>query len=121
MGSHGASPTLPTPHSSRVPTITLHASGASHAKTFPGHGTFTSSNLVDETHVPRNAPGTPQANALGARGQRADALSPDKQTHRWPPDGQAAHPGQRCDPADPAAVMSMREGAEPIRWDTDAS
>jgi hypothetical protein len=36
---------------------------ASHIKTFPGHGSFTSSNLVGETHVPRNAPGTPQANA----------------------------------------------------------
>lgn len=36
---------------------------ASHIKTFRGHGSFTSSNLVGETHVPRNAPGTPQANA----------------------------------------------------------
>jgi hypothetical protein len=36
---------------------------ASHIKTFPGHGSFISSNLVGETHVPRNAPGTPQANA----------------------------------------------------------
>ena len=36
---------------------------ASHIKTFRGHGSFISSNLVGETHVPRNAPGTPQANA----------------------------------------------------------
>ena len=40
---------------------------ASHIKTFPGHGSFTSSNLVGETHVPRNAPGTPQANAVFGR------------------------------------------------------
>src|SRR6516162_4195580 len=31
-------------------------------------------------------------------------------------------PGQRCDPAGPAAaVMPLLERAEPIRWDTDAS
>lgn len=143
---------------------------ASHIKTFPGHGSFISSNLVGETHVPRNAPGTPQANARfrptgtharsadeaeesggacaqgagsgrsrrawGRRARRSrvgsgreqrraesessvrlrdgapsssgearglgreqgggpgeNVRSPDKQTYRWPPDGQAAHPG----------------------------
>lgn len=168
---------------------------ASHIKTFRGHGSFISSNLVGETHVPRNAPGTPQANArfrparaharsadearraeetahrgrargrsrseaglgqkLGGLGER-EALegessvglgrskglgesqgglggeqggglgeivrSPTSKTHRWPPDGQAAHTGlcrfpgrtpgppgnQRCDPAGPAAVAECR-------------
>lgn len=175
---------------------------ASHIKTFRGHGSFISSNLVGETHVPRNAPGTPQANArfrparaharsadesqesggdcaqrtgsgqkplrgrapaqagwaraeAGGLGER-DALegessvglgrskglgesqgglgreqggglgeivrSPTSKTHRWPPDGQAAHTGlcrfpgrtpgppgnQRCDPAGPAAVAECR-------------
>ena len=55
--------------------------------------------------------------------------SPTSKTHRWPPDGQAAHTGlcrfpgrtpgppgnQRCDPAGPAAVAEM---PGPIRWDT---
>jgi len=60
--------------------------------------------------------------------------SPASKTHRWPPDGQAAHAGlclrdcadsregppappgnQRCDPAGPAAVAKM---PGPIRWDT---
>lgn len=138
---------------------------ASHIKTFRGHGSFISSNLVDETHVPRNAPGTPQANARfrparaharsadesqesggdcaqragsgrsrseaglgqkqGGLGEREAlresaasgageaglgrepgrawgesrvglgeiARSPTSKTHRWPPDGQAAHAG----------------------------
>lgn len=175
---------------------------ASHIKTFRGHGSFISSNLVGETHVPRNAPGTPQANArfrparaharsadesheteeTEHRGRaRAEAAqragsgrsrvgsasekrlreraasgsgearawerareglgreqggglgeivrSPTSKTHRWPPDGQAAHTGlcrfpgrtpgppgnQRCDPAGPAAVAEM---PGPIRWDT---
>lgn len=175
---------------------------ASHIKTFRGHGSFISSNLVGETHVPRNAPGTPQANARfrparaharsadearraeetahrgRARGRsRSEAglghkqgglgpkqvgsasekrlreraasgsgearaweraregsgreqggglgeivRSPTSKTHRWPPDGQAAHTGlcrfpgrtpgppgnQRCDPAGPAAVAECR-------------
>lgn len=182
---------------------------ASHIKTFRGHGSFISSNLVGETHVPRNAPGTPQANArfrparaharsadesqesggdcaqrtgsgqkplrgrapaqagwaraqaawaraeasgLGERealeeessvglgqskglgesqgglgGEQGGGLgeivrSPTSKTHRWPPDGQAAHTGlcrfpgrtpgppgnQRCDPAGPAAVAECR-------------
>jgi hypothetical protein len=38
---------------------------------------------------------------------------PDTQTHRWPLDGQSAPPGQRCDPADPAAVA--KSGADPRR------
>ena len=50
---------------------------ASHIKTFRGHGSFISSNLVDETHVPRNAPGTPQANA-SFRPARAHARSADE-------------------------------------------
>ena len=50
---------------------------ASHIKTFRGHGSFISSNLVDETHVPRNAPGTPQANAR-FRPARAHARSADE-------------------------------------------
>lgn len=168
---------------------------ASHIKTFRGHGSFISSNLVGETHVPRNAPGTPQANArfrpARAHARSADearraeetahrgrargrsrseaglgqkqvgsasekrlreraasgsgearawerareglgreqggglgeiARSPTSKTHRWPPDGQAAHTGlcrfpgrtpgppgnQRCDPAGPAAVAECR-------------
>ena len=169
---------------------------ASHIKTFRGHGSFISSNLVGETHVPRNAPGTPQANArfrpARAHARSADesqesggdcaqrtgsgaeaaqrpgsgrsrvgsasekrlreraasgsgearaweraregsgreqggglgeiVRSPTSKTHRWPPDGQAAHTGlcrfpgrtpgppgnQRCDPADPAAVAECR-------------
>jgi hypothetical protein len=70
--------------------------------------------------------------------------SPDKQTHRWPPDGQAADPrlgrlfspggpippaplgekdprppgNQRCDLAGPAAVAEM---PGPIRWNTAPS
>ena len=53
---------------------------------------------------------------------RGDREVPDKQTHRWPPDGQAAHTGlcrfpgrtpgppgnQRCDPAGPAAVAECQ-------------
>lgn len=154
-------------------------------------GRSPSSNLVGETHVPRNAPGTPQANAVFARpgrirgsadeseerggarrsmhtevgsgknqrglgeeaglgsGEREARLgatmrSPDKPTHRWPPDGQAAPSGtrpallprgpippdpplgrripgpgnQRCDPAGPAAVAECRG---PIRWNTAPS
>jgi hypothetical protein len=50
---------------------------ASHIKTFPGHGSFTSSNLVGEAHVPRNAPGTPQANAR-FRPTRTHARSADE-------------------------------------------
>jgi hypothetical protein len=50
---------------------------ASHIKTFRGHGSFISSNLVGETHVPRNAPGTPQANAR-FRPARAHARSADE-------------------------------------------
>ena len=50
---------------------------ASHIKTFRGHGSFITSNLVDETHVPRNAPGTPQANA-SFRPARAHARSADE-------------------------------------------
>src|ERR1700750_2986833 len=50
---------------------------ASHIKTFRGHGSFISSNLVDETHVPRNAPGTPQAN-VSFRPARAHARSADE-------------------------------------------
>src|SRR6266566_3965793 len=46
---------------------------------------------------------------------REKVNSRDTQTHRWPPDGQAAHPGQRCDPAGPAAVTEI---PGPIRWDT---
>src|SRR5215813_3824101 len=50
---------------------------ASHIKTFRGHGSFISSNLVGETHVPRNAPGTPQANAR-FRPPRTHARSADE-------------------------------------------
>lgn len=50
---------------------------ASHIKTFPGHGSFTSSNLVGETRVPCNAPGTPQANAR-FRPARTHARSADE-------------------------------------------
>ena len=53
--------------------------------------------------------------------------SPTSKTHRWPPDGQAAHTGlcrfpgrtpgppgnQRCDPAGPATVTEM-PGADPL-------
>ena len=71
----------------------------------------------------------------GGLGERAGwrareiARSPTSKTHRWPPDGQAAHTGlcrfpgrtpgppgnPRCDPAGPAAVAEM---PGPIRWDT---
>jgi hypothetical protein len=158
---------------------------ASHNKTFPAHEAFILSNRVDESHVPRTAPGTPEANGRspeprarlwpprpageadvlpgqdvtlsrqavpsscpagqdvtrGRAGQgvrlpgtaacrlpamraispglsepsRRVAGSPDKQTHRWPLDGQSAPPGQRCDPADPAVTK-----AGPIRADTAA-
>ena len=132
------------------------------------------SNPVDEAHVPRTGPGTPQANgrseapgrpvrpaARPSRGPPAptDRLclravspapcvgqslrssagaspgpwtrlpgpghsgeAPDKQTHRWPLDGQSAPPGQRCDPAGPAAVARAskrtlgRSAQTPLRW-----
>ena len=152
---------------------------ASHNKTFPGHEAFILINPVDEAHVPRTAPGTPQANGRhgypwppvrptgcpvgrdarvpsrdrrppaahareavspnpeavsptnpeavtptnpeavsptlraprpsarssgrdakqGPRREAGASRVPDKQTHRWPPDGQSVSPGQRCDPA----------------------
>jgi hypothetical protein len=60
--------------------------------------------------------GRDKAGFAGAKGRPGEkASSPDTQTHRWPPDGHAAHPGQRCDPAGPAAVTEM---PGPIRWDT---
>jgi hypothetical protein len=152
---------------------------ASHIKTFRGHGSFISSNLVGETHVPRNAPGTPQANArfrppgtharsadeseesggacaerAGSGGSRTGSVrehrapegdtegdssvglgrskglgragrargknvrSPDKETHRWPPDGQAAHPGLcrlrgRRAPDPPATNDAIRPAPPP--------
>lgn len=60
---------------------------ASHIKTFRGHGSFISSNLVGETHVPRNAPGTPQANARfrparRTRGARMRARRAEETAHR---------------------------------------
>jgi hypothetical protein len=91
--------------------------------------------------------GSGEARGLGREqggGLGENVRSPDKQTYRWPPDGQAAHPGlcrlfspgdpsprtplgektprpprnQRCDPAGPAAVAEM---PGPIRWDTAPS
>ena len=120
---------------------------ASYDKTFPGHEAFTSSNPVDEAHVPRTGPGTPQANGhlwspwTAPPGRRlahpADrwphltAPLPDtpriKQTHRWPPDGQSAPPGQRCDPAGPAAVARAskrtlgRSVQTPLLWESLAT
>jgi len=87
--------------------------GASHSRRSLDAGRSSSSNLVDGTHVPRNAPGTPQANGPVPGVSHPAAPSPDKQTHRWPPRGQAADPGQRCDPADPPTVRQNAR-ADPL-------
>src|ERR1700754_3126641 len=70
---------------------------ASHIKTFRGHGSFISSNLVGETHVPRNAPGTPQANAR-FRPARAHARSADesRETQETAYRGRARGSGERA-------------------------
>jgi hypothetical protein len=75
---------------------------ASHIKTFRGHGSFISSNLVGETHVPRNAPGTPQANArFRPAGTHARSADESEETE------EAAHRGQ--------ARGRSRSGAGPGR------
>jgi hypothetical protein len=73
---------------------------ASHIKTFPGHGSFTSSNLVGETHVPRNAPGTPQANAC-FRPARAHARSADESQESGEDCAPRAGPGRSRSEAGP--------------------
>ncbi len=58
---------------------------------------------------PRTPKGLPEPRSVSPtlrakqapRREAGDSRVPDKQTHRWPPDGQSAPPGQRCDPADP--------------------
>jgi hypothetical protein len=67
---------------------------ASHIKTFRGHGSFISSNLVSETHVPRNAPGTPQANAR-FRPARTHARSADEGEESGGDCAQRAGAGQK--------------------------
>jgi len=67
---------------------------ASHIKTFRGHGSFISSNLVGETHVPRNAPGTPQANAR-FRPARTHARSADESKEGGEDCAQRAGSGQK--------------------------
>jgi hypothetical protein len=59
--------------------------------------------LAPERAGRRSGPGAGAGRAPGRLPDRAAKLS-DKQTHRWPLDGLSAPPGQRCDPADPAAV-----------------
>src|SRR4029077_3408229 len=90
---------------------------ASHIKTFRGHGSFISSNLVGETHVPRNAPGTPQANAR-FRPARAHARSADEArraeeaAHRGRARAEAAQrPGSGRSWVGSASEMRLRERA----------
>jgi len=76
MGSHGASPTLPTPHSSRVPTVTLHASAPRMTRRSRDTGRSSPSNPVDEAHVPATGRGTPQANGSSVTSGRFCHLRP---------------------------------------------
>jgi hypothetical protein len=114
-GGDGSCPTLPTPHSSRVPTITLNASMRPHTtRRSLDTGRSSSSNPLDEAHVPSTTPGTPQANGPDplAPGQARAPGIPGQANAPLAPGG-SAPPGQRCDLAGPAAVAIA--GADPLR------
>src|SRR3977135_1924998 len=90
---------------------------ASHIKTFRGHGSFISSNLVGETHVPRNAPGTPQANARfgrpgRTRGARMRVRRAEETAPRGRPRAEAAQrPGSGRSRVGSASEKRLRERA----------
>jgi hypothetical protein len=99
---------------------------ASSNKTFPEHEAFILINPVGETHVPRTAPGTPQANgrcdapaAPPVRRPVVSGESPGQANAPLAPDGYSVLRGQRCDPAGLAAVTRELQGvrADPRRHD----
>ncbi len=99
---------------------------ASYNKTFPEHEAFILINPVGETHVPRTAPGTPQANGrCDAPGRPVRPAAgpvrrvPGQANAPLTPRRLVRPPGQRCDLADLAAVTRELQGirAYPRRHD----